>query len=199
MAKAAQSLLVLASASPRRLELLRQAGIVPDAVEAPGIAEDELDGERPAELALRLAHRKAEAVAARHPRAFVLAADTVVACGRRVLAKAADEAQAQAALALLSGRRHRVHTGVAVIAPDGLVRARVVTTSVAFKRLSAAEIAAYLASDEWRGKAGAYAIQGRAALFVRGVHGSYSNVVGLPLTETADMLRGLGYPVWGRG
>lgn len=195
MPRAAPAKLVLASASPRRRELLRQVGIVPDLVEAPEIPEQELEDEVPAKLALRLARLKAEAVALRHPLAYVLAADTVVACGRRVVAKAADESQARAALALLSGRRHRVHTGVAVVAPGGRGSTRVVTTSVTFKRLSPAEIDAYLASGEWRDKAGAYAIQGRAALFVRAINGSYSNVVGLPLTETADMLVGLGYAI----
>ncbi len=190
--------LVLASASPRRLELLRQVGIEPSGRDAPEIDERARPGESPPRLARRLAGAKAEAVAARHPGAFVLAADTVVACGSRVLPKAADEAEARACLERLSGRRHRVHTAIAVVAPDGRRRARVVTTMVRFKRLDRAEIAAYLKSGEWRGKAGGYAIQGRAALFAHAVNGSYTNVVGLPLKETADLLAGLGYAMEGR-
>jgi septum formation protein len=188
-------LLVLASASPRRLELLRQVGLVPDLVDPAAIDEHPRRGELPPALAKRLAAEKARSVARRHPGAFILAADTVVACGRRILPKAEDRRQAAECLALLSGRRHRVLGGVAVVAPDGRVLERLVTTSVAFKRLEEAERDSYLASGEWRGKAGGYAIQGRAALFVRQITGSYSNVVGLPLFETAQMLRGLGYPV----
>ncbi len=150
---------------------------------------------RPPALAGRLAAEKARAVAARHPDAFVLAADTVVACGRRALPKAEDRATAARCLDLLSGRRHRVLGGVALIAPGGRMVERMVTTAVAFKKLSEAERQAYLAGGEWQGKAGGYAIQGRAALFVRQITGSYSNVVGLPLFETAQMLRGLGYAV----
>jgi septum formation protein len=188
-------LLVLASASPRRLELLRQVGIVPDLVDPAAIDEHPRRGELPPAMAGRLAAEKARAVALRHPGAFVLAADTVVACGRRALPKAEDRAEAAKCLALLSGRRHRVLGGVAVAAPDGRMIERLVVTQVAFKRLEEAERAAYLASGEWQGKAGGYAIQGRAALFVRQIIGSYSNVVGLPLFEAAQMLRGLGYPV----
>lgn len=185
--------LVLASASPRRLELLRQVGIEPAQVDPAEIDEHPRRGELPPALARRLAAEKARAVARRHPDAFVLAADTVVACGRRVLPKAEDRADAARCLALLSGRRHRVLGGVALVAPGGRLVERLVVTAVAFKRLDEAERQAYLASGEWRGKAGGYAIQGRAALFVRQIVGSYSNVVGLPLFETAQMLRGLGY------
>jgi len=189
--------LILASASPRRLDLLRRAGIAPDAVEAPEIDESPLDREPPRALVLRLARAKAEAVADRYPGAFVLAGDTVVACARRILPKPASEAEARRCLELLSGRRHRVHGGVAVIAPGGKCpsrcKVRHVETSVSFKRLQADEIAGYLASEEWRGKAGGYAIQGRAGLFVRGINGSYDNVVGLPLFETGQLLRGLGF------
>lgn len=188
-------MLVLASASPRRLELLGQVGIVPDRVDPAAIDEHPRRGELPAALARRLAAEKARVVALRHPGAFVLAADTVVACGRRALPKAEDEATAARCLAMLSGRRHRVLGGVALVAPDGRMAERLVVTAVAFKRLDAAERAAYLASGEWRGKAGGYAIQGRAALFVRRIVGSYTNVVGLPVYETAQMLRGLGWPV----
>jgi septum formation protein len=185
--------LVLASASPRRLELLRQIGIVPDLVEPADIDETPRRNELPPALALRLAEEKARAVAARNAGAFVLAADTVVACGRRILPKTEDEVAARRCLQLLSGRRHRVHSGVALVAPDGHLSLRRVDSRVGFKRLEAAETAAYLAGGEWRGKAGGYAIQGRAAAFIRWISGSYSNVVGLPLFETAQLLAGGGY------
>jgi septum formation protein len=193
MARAVPAL-VLASASPRRLELLKQIGLKPDHVDPASLDETPLPRELPAVHALRLAREKAKAVAARHPDAVVLAADTVVACGRRILPKSTDEATARRCLALLSGRRHRVVGGVVVIAPGKSMKTRLVTTTVAFKRLTEAEIEAYLASGEWRDKAGAYAIQGRAALFVRFLSGSYSNVVGLPLFETAALLTAAGYP-----
>src|SRR6185312_8863494 len=186
-------ILVLASASPRRLELLQQIGIVPDAVDPAEIDEAPLPRELPPAHVLRLARAKAEAVRPRHPGAFILAADTVVACGRRILGKPDDERAARGFLTLLSGRRHRVYGGVVAIGPDGRSAARRVVSQVGFKRLSDAEIAAYLATGEWRGKAGAYAIQGRAAALVEWMSGSYSNVVGLPLYETAQMLTGLGY------
>jgi septum formation protein len=185
--------LVLASASPRRLDLLRQIGLDPAAVDPAEIDESIEPGEKPADHALRLARAKAEVVAARHPDSFVLAADTVVACGRRILPKAMDEATARRCLALLSGRRHRVHGGVSVIAPSGRRTTKLVTTVVMFKRLTREEMASYLASGEWRGKAGGYAIQGRAAAFVPFISGSYSNVVGLPIYETMRLLAGLGY------
>lgn len=185
--------LVLASASPRRLELLRQIGIEPDEVTASDIDETPQPKELPRKLAARLAAEKAAAIAV--GQGFVLAADTVVAVGRRVLPKAETEAEAERCLALLSGRRHRVYGGVCLLRADGKVSARVVETAVIFKRLEPQDIAAYLRSDEWRGKAGGYAIQGLAGMFVRALSGSYSNVVGLPLYETAQMLRGLGYPV----
>ncbi len=185
--------LILASASPRRLDLLAQIGIAPARVVAPRIDEAPLPGELPAHCAGRLAEAKARAVAETNPGAIVLGADTVVACGRRILPKAETEAQARACLTLLSGRRHRVHGGVCAIAPGGRAMRRAAISIVAFKRLTSDEIAAYLASDEWRGKAGGYAIQGRAAAFVRFLSGSYSNVVGLPLFETAALLRGLGH------
>ena len=187
--------LVLASASPRRLDLLRQVGIEPGLVEAADIDESPLPKELPRALAERLATAKAAAVAGRHPGCFVLGADTVVGCGRRILPKAEDEAAARRCLALLSGRRHRVHGGLRLIAPDGRPAARLVVTTVTFKRLTGAEIDTYIAAGEWRGKAGGYAIQGRAGAFARWLGGSYSNVVGLPLYETVSLLRGLGYPV----
>lgn len=184
--------LVLASASPRRLDLLAQIGVTPDAVDPADIDETPLRDELPPQHAARLAKEKALAVAARRPDALVLAADTVVACGRRILPKAEDPETARRCLGLLSGRRHRVFGGVCLIIPGGRKMVRLVRTDVAFKRLSEAEIAAYVASDEWRGKAGGYAVQGAAAAFVRWMGGSYSNVVGLPLFETAALLSGCG-------
>jgi septum formation protein len=185
--------LVLASASPRRLELLAQIGVRPDAVDPAELDETPRPRELPAQHALRLAREKAEAVAQRHRGAFVLAADTVVACGRRILPKAEDEKTARQCLELLSGRRHRVEGGIALVCPNGNVAAQRAETAVAFKRLSAAEIEAYIASGEWHGKAGGYAIQGRAAMFVRFLSGSYSNVVGLPIFETVSLLHGRGW------
>jgi len=142
---------------------------------------------------LRLASAKARAVSRRHPGAFILACDTVVACGRRILPQPGDEREARRCLELLSGRRHRVHGGVAAVSPAGKLASRKVETAVLFKRLSPEDIADYLASGEWRGKAGGYAIQGLAGRFVKGVIGSYANVVGLPLYETVALLAGLGY------
>ena len=187
--------LVLASASPRRRELLAQLGIVPDVVDPPDIDETPLPGELPAEHARRLALAKAAAVAPRHSQAYILAADTVVACGHRILPKADTRVTAESCLKLLSGRRHRVIGGLCVIAPNGKRAVRIVNSQVVFKRLSADERAAYLASDEWQGKAGGYAIQGRAAGFIAWISGSYSNVVGLPLYEAHALLAGLGYPI----
>ena len=185
--------LVLASASPRRLELLRQIGIVPNCVDPADIDETPGRGELPAAHVVRLAEAKARAVAPRHPDAFILAADTIVACGRRILPKAEDEATARACLTLLSGRRHRVYGGVAVMAPSGEIAIRRVISQVAVKRLSEMELGSYLRSGEWHGKAGGYAIQGAAAAFISWLAGSYSNVVGLPLFETAQLLAGRGY------
>jgi septum formation protein len=185
--------LVLASGSPRRLELLCQVGLQPALVDPADIDESVRSRELPGPHALRLAREKAEAVARRHPGAFVLGADTVVALGRRILPKAVDEDTARHCLTLLSGRRHRVHGGVALVDPEGRVTTRRVETIVAFKRLTETEIADYLASGDWHGKAGGYAIQGLAALFVSWLSGSYSNVVGLPIFETAALLRGRGH------
>jgi len=184
--------LVLASASPRRLELLARIGVVPDAVAPTDTDETPRKGEVPRRLAARLAAAKAEAAAAPSG-ALVLAADTVVGLGRRALPKAGTEEEAQRCLEMLSGRRHQVATGVVLRLPDGGLRRRLVLTAVAFQRLTAAQIEDYVAGGEWRGKAGGYAIQGRAECFVRFLSGSHSNVVGLPLFETAQLLRGAGW------
>ena len=185
--------LVLASASPRRLELLRQIGLAPDAVDPAEIDESALPDETARLLAMRLARAKAAACAARHPDAFVLAADTVVAVGRRLLGKPDDAADARRMLQLLSGRAHRVLTAVAAQAPGGRVAARLSETRVRFKRLTEPELAAYLAIDEWAGKAGGYGVQGLAGAFVTALNGSYTGVVGLPLYETRALLTGLGF------
>ncbi len=184
--------LILASASPRRLALLAQIGIVPDQVLSPEIDETPLRGELPRHVALRLAQAKAEAV--QSPDAAVLAADTVVAAGRRILPKPLTEPEARACLALLSGRRHRVYTGVVMIT-GGRRTERLVQSIVTFSRLTDRQVSAYLAGSEWHGKAGGYAIQGLAASFIQFVSGSYSNVVGLPLFETAQLLRGAGWDI----
>ncbi|WP_421995992.1 Maf family protein [Roseococcus sp.] len=183
--------LVLASASPRRIELLARIGVIPDRVAPTDIDETPRRDELPRQLAERLS--AAKAVAAVQPDALVLAADTVVGVGRRILGKPADEAEAARFLNFLSGRRHQVHTGVVLRRPDGHVSKRLVTTVLAFQRLTDQQIAAYVASGEWRGKAGGYALQGSAEMFVRFLSGSHSNVVGLPLFETAQLLRGCGW------
>jgi len=185
--------LVLASASPRRLALLAQIGITPDRVVSTDIDERVQRGELPRAHAERLARAKADAAGAAD--CFVLAADTVVAAGRRILGKADTEVAARACLSLLSGRRHQVLTGVVLVAPGGRRTERLVTSVVAFARLTGPQIEAYVAGGEWQGKAGGYAIQGHAAAFVRFLSGSYSNVVGLPLFETAQLLRGAGWPM----
>ncbi len=184
--------LILASASPRRLALLEQIGLAPDAIEAAELDETPHSKETPRRLALRLASAKADMVSIRYPTAFVLAADTVVAVGRRLMPKATDEAEVAACLERLSGRAHSVLTAVAVNAPGGLRGRRLVESRVLFKRLSQAEHERYLASGEGLGKAGGYAIQGRAGGFVMRLQGSYSAVVGLPLYETISLLSGLG-------
>jgi septum formation protein len=185
--------LVLASASPRRLELLRQIGLEPDAIDAAEVDETPLKDETPRRLAQRLAAEKAAAVVARQAGAFVLAADTVVALGRRVLPKAETPDEVRDCLRLLSGRAHRVLTGLCAVGPDGHRAQRLVESRVRFKRLIAGEIEAYLEVGEGVGKAGGYAIQGRAGAFVTELQGSYSGVVGLPLYEAANLLGGLGY------
>jgi septum formation protein len=184
--------LVLASASPRRIDLLALIGIVPDHIDPADIDEMPLKAEEPPRLAVRLARAKAEAVHARHTDAVVLSADTVVAVGRRLLEKPADEAEAERFLRLLSGRNHRVFTAVAC-ATAARTTHRLVETRVTFKRLSDAEIAAYVAAGDWRGKAGGYGIQGPAAAFVTRLVGSHPAVMGLPLPETVNLLTGAGW------
>ena len=187
--------MILASASPRRLDLLSRIGVTPDAVIAADINESVPKGELPRQHALRLAREKAEAVAAKEPDALVLAADTVVAVGRRILPKVEDEGTLRACMKLLSSRRHRVLTGVALAIPGQGVRERLVETMIAMKRLSDEEIAYYASHGEWRGKAGGYALQGYGEVYVRHIAGSYSNVVGLPLAETRVLLKSAGYAV----
>jgi septum formation protein len=185
--------LVLASASPRRLELLRQVGVEPAAVDVADIDETPLRKETPRQLAERLAREKARAVAARRPDSFVLGADTVVALGRRVLPKAADAEEVRDCLDLLSGRAHRVLTGVCVIAPGGREASRLSETRIHLKRLTPAETDDYVASGQGVGKAGGYGVQGLAGGFVLDLHGSYTGVVGLPLYEALCLLEGLGW------
>jgi septum formation protein len=185
--------LVLASASPRRLDLLRQVGTDPDRVLPTDVDETPRKGEAPRELALRLAVAKAEAAAIAAPGTFVIGADTVVAVGTRILGKPTDEAEARRMLQVLSGRAHRVLTGVAVRAPDGRLASRLSQTRLKWKRLAPADLDRLLASGEWRGVAGGYRIQGMAAGVTLELQGSYSGVVGLPLYETLALLEGLGY------
>ncbi len=193
--------LVLASGSPRRLSLLNQAGIEPDSLQPTEIDEIPVKGELPRALANRLAREKAQAALASVKideelrGSYVLAADTVVAVGRRVLPKADMLDEAAACLRMLSGRNHRVYTGICLVTPKEAFRQRLVETRVRFKRLSNDDLEAYLASGEWRGKAGGYAIQGLAGTFVVKMVGSYTNVVGLPLYETMSLLGGEGFPV----
>jgi septum formation protein len=194
--------LVLASASPRRLALIEQVGIFPDLLNPVDIDETPQKRESPRGLSLRLAREKAQAARSSAlvrnlgDNVYILAADTVVCVGRRVVDKPQSADEAREALLLLSGRSHRVFTSIAVVSPDGREKSRVVDTKVRFKRLARADIDAYLLSDEWRGKAGGYAIQGKAAAFVRFMSGSYTCVVGLPLHESVQMLQAAGYPVY---
>jgi septum formation protein len=189
--------LVLASESPRRAALLAQAGIVPDLIKPAHIDETPLKGESGRACALRLARAKASLVASelsREGTQLVLAADTVVTSGQRMLPKALDGEEVRQCLVRLSGRRHQVMTGIAVASMDGIVRTRLVTTRVMFVRLSPGQIEAYVQCGEGIGKAGGYAIQGRAESFIKLINGSYSNVVGLPLVETLALLRGQSFP-----
>jgi septum formation protein len=185
--------LVLASASPRRLELLRQVGIEPDLVDPADIDETPQRDETPRRLVARLAVGKAQAVAARHPDAHVLAADTIVAVGRRILGKPEDEADARRMLTLLSGRPHKVLTGVAVIAPEGRAASRVVESRITFKRITDRELDAFIAGGDWTDASGGYKVHKLAGAFVTDISGSYTSVVGLPLYETLNLLGGLGW------
>jgi len=185
--------LILASASPRRRELIARLGIVPSAIAAADIDETPLKAEVPRVYAARMAREKAQAVTG--GAAFVLAGDTVVALGRRILPKAEDQATARHCLKLMSGRRHRVLSAIALLGPDGTLRERLSETIVRFKPLSAAEIDAYIAGGEWHGKAGGYAIQGSAEGLIAWISGSHSGVVGLPLFETRALLKAAGFPI----
>ena len=191
MAQVSRMKLILSSSSLRRLHLLAQIGITPDAVVSPDIDESVNRNENPREYVKRMACAKVDA--ATRPGAYLMAADTAVVCGKRILPKAVSECVAGDCLSLLSGRRHKVLGSVCLLLPNGERRMRVVETTVSFKKLTESEIKSYLHSSEWDGKAGGYAIQGRAATFVKYISGSYSNVVGLPLYDVAQMLRGNGY------
>jgi septum formation protein len=194
--------LVLASASPRRLQLLERVGLTPDLLNPADIDELPHKRETPRALSIRLAREKAEharmmpLVREMGPNAFILAADTVVGLGRRILPKAETEDEARDCLSLLSGRSHWVYSTVCLIAPGNRISTRCVETKLRFKRLSREDVDSYIASGEWRGKAGGYAIQGRAEAFVRMLTGSHSAVIGLPLYETVHLLEGAGYPVF---
>ena len=182
---------ILASSSPRRLALLSQAGISPKRVESPDVTEEREKGETPLAYVRRMARTKASAVASRYAGENVLAADTIVVMGDRIFAKTDDAEKAKQTLLMLSGRRHRVITAVCLVDKNGKERIRHSVSHVRFKRLSHNELAEYLASGEWRGKAGSYAVQGRAECFVREIIGSYSNIVGLPLCDTVNLLNGI--------
>jgi septum formation protein len=185
-------MLILASASPRRLELLKQVGITPDKIVPADIDETPHKNEIPSAYARRIASSKALKVAELHKGNVILAADTVVGVGRRILPKTETESEARGCLELMSGRRHRVLTAISIINKDGKQKTKLVTSAVRFKRLSEPEIAAYIKSGEWKGKAGGYAIQGHAAALIPFISGSYSNIVGLPLHETLAMLKDAG-------
>ncbi len=188
-----RSKLILASASPRRLDLLKQVDITPDEIIPADIDESALKGELPRDLALRLSSAKAQKVAENHPEAFILAADTVVGAGRKILDKAEDEAYARHCLKTLSGRRHHVYGGITVISPEGKSITRCIDTLVQFKRLTPEDIETYIKSGEWEGKAGGYAIQGMAESYIKFIRGSYSNVVGLSLYDIMKILDGAGF------
>ncbi len=187
------SSLILASASPRRVQLLEQVGIKPDQIIPADIDETPQKNEPPRDLAQRLAIGKAQAIAEQHKDAYILAADTVVGCGSMILDKAEDEAYARMCLNKLSGRRHHVYGGIALITPDGKLIKRLVDTVVQFKSLTPSEIETYIKSGEWDGKAGGYAIQGMAERYIKFIRGSYSNVVGLSLYDTMQILTGVGF------
>ena len=185
--------LTLASASPRRVELLKQLNITPDAIVPADINETPFHQEKPKDLAVRLSEGKALAVSKNASHSFILAADTVVSCGQRILDKAENEDQALTYIKLLSGRRHRVYGGITLITPENKVISRLSQTIVQFKKLSSSEIDTYISSNEWEGKAGGYAIQGLAGAYIKFISGSYSNVVGLSLYDTMNILKSGGY------
>ena len=189
----ASDTLVLASASPRRAKLLEQIGIKPFNISAANIDETPLKAEKPSEYAKRMAHEKALAVAHSHKEKYVLAADTVVATGRTIFPKAETQDDVYKSITYLGGRNHRVYGGICLILPSGLIRHRLVETRVFMRRLSEGELSAYFASSDWKGKAGGYAIQGNAAQYIKKISGSYSNVVGLDLYSTAQLLKGAGF------
>ena len=195
IASGSSPVLILASASPRRKDLLAQIGITPDKIQPADLDESEKPSEAPRAYALRLAIEKAQAVHALAPGAIILAADTAVAVGRRILPKTETEDEARSCLNLMSGRSHQVLTGIAVIAADGRMMSRLVTTRVKMKRLTPQEISGYIASGEWKGKAGGYGIQGKAGALISDLSGSYTGVVGLPVFETRNLLEAAGYPV----
>jgi septum formation protein len=185
--------LILASSSPRRLELLTSIGLIPSKVISPDVDETPLKKEDPREYVKRIAQKKAHAVHSQCSDAYVLAADTILEMGRKIILKAQDREEARLILKNLSGRRHRIYTGVCILSPEGKEACRIVLTRISFKRFTDQELDEYVASNEWEGKAGAYAIQGMASKFVKFISGSYSNVVGLPLYETDCLLKGLGF------
>lgn len=185
--------LILASASPRRAELLKQIGVIPDTIIAADINETPLNKEKPQNLAIRLSKQKAEKIAKKHKDSFILGADTVVACGQNALDKAESKEQAISFISKLSGRRHRVYGGITLITPENKAITRLSKTIVQFKHLSSNEINEYINSNEWQGKAGGYAIQGIAASYIKFISGSYSNVVGLSLYDTMNILKSGGY------
>ena len=187
------AVLVLASASSRRRDLLASVGVVPQIIDPANIDEAPYKDELPRFYAKRLGREKALSVALRHAGAYVLAADTVVSVGRRILPKAENEQTARYCLNVMSGRRHRVYTGIGLVIPDGRVLERVVETAVVFKRLSLDEINWYISTMEWNGKAGGYAIQGSAEVLIQRISGNWSNVVGLPLINTVALLTGAGW------
>lgn len=195
IASGSSPVLILASASPRRKDLLAQIGITPDKIQPADLDETEKPSEAPRVYALRLAIEKAQAVHALEPGAIILAADTAVAVGRRILPKTETEDEARACLNLMSGRSHQVLTGIAVIAADGRMMSRLVTTRVKMKRLTPQEVSGYIASGEWKGKAGGYGIQGKAGALISDLSGSYTGVVGLPVFETRNLLQAAGYAV----
>ncbi len=185
--------LVLASQSPARLQLLKNIGFVPDVVQPADIDETPLKNEDPKQYVVRLAEEKAKTVHVQHSDAYVIAADSIACCGRKILGKPEDRNHAREILQMLSGRRHKLYTGLCVIAPDGTLRIKSVLTMVKFKRIGTQEMEDYLDTQEWEGKCGAYGIQKDAGAFVHSINGSYTNVIGLPLVETKNLLLGLGF------